>query len=482
MCQKANLRVVLLLFFFLISFNSLIAQNYVQRFDSLFNSLNQDGEFSAAILIRDSNKLVYEKYFGFEDIDKKIAIDSNSRFELASVSKQFTAFAIMQLQNQGKLSYQDKLDKYFPELPFKNVTIEQLLRHTSGIPEFLGFEESWFNKTKSNSNKDIIKIIKEHIDSTKFVPGTQCAYSNTNYILLAELVERVSKMPFEKYMQQNIFHPARMENSSVFSFLAQKKKVEHYAIGQDYDYKTQKFQNVRNLPSYSFVNFLDGITGPYGISSTPRDLMKWDDALNQSKLLPDTSFQKAISVGEFNDGTNVRNPWGMFSGYGWLFMEEENKPKMHFHTGGWPGYQTIIVRNPEKKKLVVILINKYRTVDVFPLMTAIDAILQNREVIVVERNKNERIISLIEFQINELIGTYESVDDKNIKYLISANDDGQLFAKYSDQESVEVFPISPLEVIYNEIEARILFKKDKEMVSQLTLFQNGKEMVFKKVN
>lgn len=139
-----------ILFSVFIFLNTLVvtAQTVQQRLDSLFQSLNQDGELSGAFLVADSGKVVFEKYLGFQDASKTERITSNSRFELASVSKQFTAMAIMQLEEQGKLSYEDDIIKYFPHLKFKNVRVKNLLRHTSGIPDFFSFPEKWIDTKK----------------------------------------------------------------------------------------------------------------------------------------------------------------------------------------------------------------------------------------------------------------------------------------------------------------------------------------------
>ncbi|ULT27870.1 beta-lactamase family protein [Sphingobacterium sp. E70] len=132
------------------------------------------------------------------------------------MSKQFTAMAVMQLEEQGKLSYEDDITKYFPHIKFKNIRIKNLLRHTSGIPEFLAWDQQWIDKKKINTNQDFLKIIETKIDSTSFKPGDQYTYSNTNYLLLALIVEKVSGQSFASYMQQYIFKPAGMKTRLYF--------------------------------------------------------------------------------------------------------------------------------------------------------------------------------------------------------------------------------------------------------------------------
>lgn len=466
----------------LILFSTLLhAQDKTTRIDSLFKSLNTDGELSGAFLVVDSGKVIYEGYFGYEDVDKKNKINELSRFELASVSKQFTSMAIMQLEDKGKLSYEDEINKYFPNLKFKGVKIKNLLRNTSGIPEFLAWDQSWFDKTKINTNKDALQIIENRIDTLLFNPGDKYYYSNTNWVLLALIVEKTSGQSFAKYMDKYVVKPAGMKNTSVFSARSPKSNLKNYAIGTSYNANTKSFESVDNFSSYHYVKYLDGIYGPYGIASTAKDLLKWNEALYNNKLLKKEKFSTAINVDTLNNGKKIQMS-GLYYGHGWLFTDStDNMDKMHFHTGGYPGYHTINVRENKNKRYFVALINKWNTLNVYPLTSAIDKIIQNREVPKIEREELSESITLMEFQVKQLLGTYEYDKHPELKFTITADDEGNIFAQLSGQSAVQVYPKSELELFYTAVKADLKFTKNDDVITALTLYQNGQELKFNKI-
>lgn len=472
-----NLLIILFLMIFHIT---LIAQSAHHRFDSLFNNINQDGELSGAVLVMDSSKVVYERYFGYEDLKKTNKIQQSTKFELASVSKQFTAMAIMQLEHQGKLSFKDNIQKYFPNLKFKNVTIDHLLRHTSGISDFINWDKSWFDQSKINTNDDVLSLLENKLDSTDFEPGSRFLYSNTNYVLLALIVERVSNKAFSAYMQKFIFEPAGMKSTSVFSSRSPGADLQNYALGLGYDNHTGKYLYIDQLSSNSakFNTYMDGISGPYGISSTAQDLLKWHKALNNGTVLPKEQFQQALRVGYLNDRKPNFNGMMGYVGYGWLFTDTTDANKMHYHTGNWPGYQSILVRDPKSDRFVAVLVNKWNYIGVLPLMTAIQAVLDNNEVPVIAPQYKGDKVSLMEYQVHELIGQYSYTDSPELLYTITADKEGRIFAQYADQPAVEVTPKSELEFFYAGIDAKLKFEKKDNKIYKLTLFQHGMELDF----
>ncbi|MGE8292674.1 MAG: serine hydrolase domain-containing protein [Sphingobacterium sp.] len=474
-------RFVLFAIFFCINAMLVTAQTVQQRLDSLFQSLNQDGEFSGAFLVVDSGKVVFEKYMGFETAEKAKKISSNSRFELASVSKQFTAMAIMQLEEKGKLFYEDDITKYFPHIKFKNVRISNLLHHTSGISDFLVWDPQWIDKKKINTNQDLLKIIETKMDNTSFKPGDQHAYSNTNYLLLALIVEKVSGQSFAKYMHQHIFKPAGMKNTSVFSARSPNADLKNYAQGMAFDVKTSSFKNVDNIAMYQYATYFDAVSGPYGINSTAQDLFKWNQALQNNTLLKRNNFLKAISANRLNNGKLIqKGVW--YYGFGWVFRDStDNEDKMHFHDGEYSGYKNIIVRDFAHQKCIIVLMNKWNTIDVLPLTFAIDAVLQKRKTPAIEREKLRGAIALTAHQINRLVGVYEFSNQPELKFKITADDKGSLFAQLSGQSAIEVYPKNELELFYTAVQAELKFSKENDQITALTLYQNGQELKFNKV-
>ena len=457
------------------------AQDKSAQIDSLFQSLNTDGELSGAFLVVDSGKIISERYFGYEDANKHNKINALSRFELASVSKQFTSIAVMQLEEKGKLSFEDEINTYFPNLKFKGVKIKNLLRNTSGISEFLAWDPSWIDKTIINKNQDILKIIEDKIDTLLFNPGEQYLYSNTNWILLSLIVEKVSGQPFSLYMEKNIFNPAGMNNTSVFSARSPKSNLKNYAKGLAYDAKSKSFQSIDSFSGHHYLKYFDGISGPYGIASTVQDLSKWNEALYKHTLLKKENFIKAISIDTLNNGNPIKMA-GLYYGNGWLFTDStNNENKMHFHTGGYPGYHSIIVRENKNQRYFIALINKRNTISVYPLTSAIDKILQNQQVPKIEREQLSEAIVLMEFQVKQFLGTYAYEKQPELKFEITADDDGNIYAQLTGQQAIQVYPRSDLELFYTAVKADLKFSKENDKINTLTLFQNGQELKFNKI-
>ena len=475
------MRFILFSVFIFLNTRVVTAQTVQQRLDSLFQSLNTDGELSGAFLIVDSGQVVFEKYLGFQDASKTKRITSNSRFELASVSKQFTAIAIMQLEEQGKISYDDDIVKYFPNLKFKNVRIKNLLRHTSGISDFLGWDPQWVDTKKINTNNDILKIIETKLDSISFKAGDQYAYSNTNYVLLALIVEKVSGQPFAAYMQQHIFKPAGMQYTSVFSARSPQADLKNYAKGMAYDANTKKFKDIDDFVSFRYATYFDNINGPYGISSTAQDLYRWMLALQNNTLLKPRNFVNAISTDTLNNGKPVQMN-GLYYGFGWLFTDSaNNENKMHFHTGGYPGYQNIIVRELENQRYFIALTNKWNTINVYPLTAGVDAILRKEETPKIEREKLIEATTFSKFQVNKLLGTYAYDKQPELIFKITTDENHNLFAQLSGQLAVQIYPKNELELFYTEVKAELKFLKENDQILSVTLYQNGRELTFNKV-
>src|SRR5476651_482692 len=181
--------------------------NVEKKLDSLFSTLAGQGYLNGCVLIAEDGKPVYEKAFGYANFDTKQPLTNQTMFELASVSKQFTAMAIMQLHAKGKLGYDDSLSKYFPQIPYHGITLNNLLHHTSGIPDFLSWGEQQIDVKRMNNNQDVLAAIIRNRPSLYFNPGDTLSYSNTNYLLLALVVEKVSGMTFSNYMDKFIFKP-----------------------------------------------------------------------------------------------------------------------------------------------------------------------------------------------------------------------------------------------------------------------------------
>ncbi|TDQ06175.1 serine hydrolase domain-containing protein [Pedobacter metabolipauper] len=450
-------------------------QSVTDKLDSLFNQLNKDSLISGSVLIAEFGKPVYERSFGYANLEKKQVNGAQTKFELASVSKQFTAMAIMQLEERGKLKYSDKIQMYFPKLPYADITVKDLLQHTSGLPDFLGWSSDMVNIKKMNTNQDILLALEKHVKKLAFKPKDQFSYSNTNYVLLALIVEKVSGTPFNVYLDQHIFIPLSMKNTKVYAPRG-KVKIPDFALGYVYDAVKQTFVVSDSLYANQYVYYFDGVAGPYGISSTVGDLLKWDNALYTEKIIKKVNQDRGYIPARLNDGKPAALS-GLPYGFGWLIMPPNKKTgQVYMHSGGYPGYQTIISRYPEKHKTIILLTNKWNVVSIYLLNKAIENILFNEPFVIPTRLPYKKSVQLTAAQIKAVEGTYFIKMAPQVKFQITSELD-KVYAQLSGQPKVEIYAENNTEFFYTVVEARLKFTLDNlGMAKSLVLFQNGQEM------
>ena len=243
------------------------------RFDSLFTGLAHTRGFNGTVLVGVHGNAIYKQAFGYSDLRAKTPLSVHSVFQIASVSKQFTAVAVMMLRERGLLGYDDSVQKFIPDFPYKNITVRQLLAHRSGLPNYMYFAgKYWKNRRLPLTNDGLMEMMQRYRPGLEFLPDRRYKYSNTGYAVLASIVERVSGLPFDDFLEENIFRPLGMNSTFVFN-PANKKTIEFQTKGHS--------KNKRTYPS----DFLDGVTGDKGIYSTVEDLFLWDQALYTESLI-----------------------------------------------------------------------------------------------------------------------------------------------------------------------------------------------------
>ncbi len=330
-----------------------VADNPTADFDSVFQSHADTAKFNGNVLISEHGKIVYQKSFGYANYDTKELLNDSSLFELASVSKEFTAMGIMILKEQGKLSYEDDVRKYLPEVPYQGMTIRHFLTHTSGIPYYEDekFFQGWDPK-KTIYNDDILKQLAKVKPLVLFKPGEKWEYSNTAYALLATIIERVSGKTYGEFLKENIFVPLDMTRSRVYNTRRSKKEIiPNYAFGFVYSDSLKRFMLPDSLKEYYYVITLDGIQGDGVVNSTTGDLFKWDQALYTEKLVKKATLDEEFSPVKLNNDSTYQY------GFGWFIAQDSTLGKVVQHSGGWPGYGTYIKRFIDKNHSIIILTN-----------------------------------------------------------------------------------------------------------------------------
>jgi CubicO group peptidase (beta-lactamase class C family) len=333
-----------------ITFNmASFAQTDVDKIDELINRYHKISKFNGCILVAEKGKIIYENALGFANADQTEKLTLEHSFRLASVSKQFTAMAIVILKERGKIGYQDDVRKYIPEFPFKSITIRHLLTHTSGLPSYSVLLDQYWDTTNAGqderevaSNKNALKLLVEHQPTLKFNPGDRYEYCNTGYMLLALIVARISNQSFQEFMKHNIFQPLGMVNTYVnepTGILPEKKR----AHGLKPDPEGEGF-----IP-YDY-HYQNGMFGDGGIISNIKDMFKWDQALYTEQLVSKPTLDEAFSPTILNDSSKINY------GFGWSIIPVE-EGMIVAHGGGWLGFNSFILREITRKITIIQLYN-----------------------------------------------------------------------------------------------------------------------------
>lgn len=337
------------------------AQDAVGRIDNFFNELNHTGRLNGTVLIAEKGSIIYQQNFGYASLENKTPIGPHTTFNLASLSKPFTAVSILQLVEKHKLGLDDHLVKYFPAFPYSNITISQLLSHSSGLSDQdLAQAVSTFRKQHGREymNADLVQLLADAKVKLKLQPGEKWWYCNMGYQLLATLVEKLSGMSFGTYLSKNIFLPAGMRDS----YLMVSGMSPRVGQAGQYDY-VKRYDTVKqrldlNRGDYSYATF-----GESNVESNAADLFRFSSALFGEKLISKAMLIKATTGTQLIDD-KPNNVWlnigGMgltVDGLGWFIFKDENMGKTVFHAGGMAGAVTILLHNITKDQTVIVLDN-----------------------------------------------------------------------------------------------------------------------------
>lgn len=450
----------LFLFFITCTTISGFTQDKAGQLDSLFNKLYNSGAFNGNVLVAEKGKIIYEKSFGMASLAENRPLNSQSVFELASVSKQFTAMGIMILKHKGLISYEDSLRKFFPELPYYGITIRQMLNHCSGLPDYMGlFAQNW-DSTKIATNADVISLLAIHKPAILFAPGEKFEYSNTGYALLASVIEKVSGKKFGAFLSDEIFRPLKMKNTRVYSRRFDNKSIENYAYGY-----VRKTGNEFVLPDdhteyRSMVYALDGIKGDGTVNATTGDLLLWDRALYGNKLVSSDDWNEAMKRPVMKNGKKS------YYGFGWMLDSTETFGSYMNHSGGWPGYRTFIERHTDHDKTFIILTNMEK--GNIPV-TAVRSILYNLKTTAPAGNNRLSTDSLKQYT-----GRYQLAPEFIITVWV---ENEQLMGQATGQQAFVLSPDKTDWFRIKIVDASIRFTRNADgKVNSLVLYQNGQEV------
>ena len=335
------------------------AQHPFDSIDSLMRSLYSAGDPGCAITILRNNKPVFSKGYGVANRESNIPINTRTVFNVGSVTKQFTAMAILQLEAAGKLSLDDKLGKYFPQFP-KNqangVTIRHLLTHSSGIIDHYDYVDT--KNIKHGTDADVLHAV-EKIDSFYFPPGTGYRYSNTAYCLLALIIAKQSGMSYPDYLREHIFRPLGMQQTFIIDM---KKPLDQVATG--YEKTDTGFKQLGPDESIFFTTQGDG-----GLYTSIEDYKKWWLALQKPNTLSTNWIKRARSAEH-----PIDEKMHLSYGFGWFVNDSDSIPAV-YHSGSNGGFRAIIFTLPKTGYALIIFSNRTGT-DLEDLAKEINKILR----------------------------------------------------------------------------------------------------------
>ena len=432
---------------FLCEFNLALAQNddIQKKVDEYIDAHMQMNQFSGSILIAKKGQILVSKGYGYASYRFDIKNDPETKFRIGSLTKGFTAVAIMQLIENNKLNLDDKLTKFISDYPRGDeITIKHLLSMTSGIPNHTEFDD--FDKERRVFHYNILQTIETFKGKPlEFTPGERFKYSNSNYILLGFIIEHVSNMPYAEYIKQNIFEPLKMQKSG---YETPEKIIINMAQG--YRFKNNEIENAK------FRN-MSNAHASGALYSSIEDLYIWDRALYTDKLISKKSLETMFSI--VNDNY----------AFGWGVIDVFNH-KMIVHSGEINGFTSNISRFTNEDICVIILSNFEHT----PISRI------NKDLIAIIFDK--------EYQIPDVVKTIKLPDDILQSYtgeyelkpgfvFTVTFFDGKLYCQPTGQPKLELLPVSENEFVLKEVEARISYLKDSnQQIDKLILNQGGKKI------
>lgn len=314
-------------------------QQKIHALDCYFESRVRGG-FNGSVLISYKGTPIFERYYGYQDYARQEKLTPRSTFQIASTSKTFTSAAILLLVQQNMLGLDDPLQKFFPNFPYKGISVRMLLSHRSGLPNYLNFSETyWKDKKRFMTNRDVYEMMVRYKPKIMYPPDKHFMYNNTNFVLLALIVEKVSGMPFCDFMHQNIFLPLGMEDTWEYDPLSVRPSATK-------GYTSSRWRE-------DAIVYTDGVLGDKGVYSTVRDMYKWDQALYAGKFIKPELLGLAFTPQSFEKQGNKNY------GLGWRMQDQPDGTRLIYHNGWWHSYNSVFNRKISDKTTVIILSNHY---------------------------------------------------------------------------------------------------------------------------
>jgi len=454
-------------------------RDMIDRIDAVFKTWDNENSPGCALAVIRDGKILYKNGYGIADLEHKVAIEPNTVFYIGSVSKQFVSMCILLMEEEGKLSLDDDIRKFLPEIPDYGIpiTIRHLIHHTSGIRDYLTLWALSGRDYLDYIPKDAVYKLICRQRELNFKTGEQFLYSNSCYFLLAMIVEKASGVSLKEYAENKIFTPLGMNNSCFHDNVLDL--IPNRAFGY----------NSRGDGQFGNMIMRFDLVGSGGVYSTVEDLYKWDQNFYHNVLGAgrQSLIDTMLTNGKFSNGKEVD--------YAFALTNKEYKgARVVEHGGALGGYRSQLIRFPDNSFSVALLSNlesfdptglAYRVVDnVLAKELGIEGVPEpekrdeadvDEEVKPVERTEIEIDPDILE----RYVGRYQLAPEFYINITVQ---NGRLKGQATGQDMIDLYPESDTKFFLKIVDAQIVFlSEDDSMASQLTLFQNGQEIVGKRV-
>jgi CubicO group peptidase (beta-lactamase class C family) len=440
-----------------------------EKVDALFFQWDKPGSPGAAIAVVKDGKVLYTKGYGSANLEYDIPITSQTIFDIASVSKQFTGMAIAILEEQGKISMDDDIRKYIPEVPDfgKTITLRHLNHHTSGIRDWPeAFVMAGVSFDDVIEFRHILRLVR-HMEKLNFDPGEEHLYSNTNYNLLAEVVKRVTGKSFREWTHEHIFKPMDMTHTHFHD--------DHHEIVKNRAYSYYFKDNGEYIKAVENLS----ACGSSSLYTTVEDLSRWMINLGTGKVGGKAVIEKMYTTGVLNNGEKVSYAYG-------LETKDYKGLKMVNHSGGWAGFFTYLAYFPEQQFGVTVLFNRYSSAERMAHKIA-DIYLepyfkedpeQKPKPAAKKEPGKHKAIKVKKERFDRYVGKYRLYHG----FVVTVTREGDMFmVQAAGQKNYQILPESETKYYFKDFDAQILFQEDeKGEIDRFILYQGGRERVAKR--
>ena len=410
--------------------NKLVKNSDASDYATFISELKKEGISPGNILVYRDGEVVFKSADGLRAINPEDSLTLDSQFRLASVSKQFTAVAIMKLKEAGSLDYDQNVNTILKDFPYNTITVRHLLQHTSGLTDYErliaeNFVKQDTTKTYILGNDEILKEFYRVNPELDFSPGEKWEYSNTGYLVLATIVEKISGQHFREFLKTQITDPLGMSNTTLYKY---QMDADPNMPNRVFGYQLALNQTDKVPNDYDIVN---DVRGDGGIYSTLDDLYKWNMALVNYTLISKDYLDEAWSAGTLNNDEKTRY------GFGWFLEQDTSKPQTVFHSGGWVGFSTFLYNEIETKSGFILLTNN-TTDNYLDILYGISNIREGKPYQMPKTKLAKKMANLILNQdLDSGLAYYHSKKTDTINYQISEADLNVLGYQLINEDQLE---------------------------------------------